>query len=58
MLTAKPKVFETLKQDGKVLGLPTTIFIAKDGCEIGSMAGPSEWDSADRLALVSATKGE
>ncbi len=46
-------IFETLKQDGKVLGLPTTILVGKDGCDIGTMAGPARWDSADALALFS-----
>jgi thiol-disulfide isomerase/thioredoxin len=49
-------IFETLKQDGKVLGLPTTILIAKDGCNIGTMAGPAKWDSPDALALISAER--
>lgn len=52
----KADVFETLKQDGKVLGLPTTILIGKDGCAVGTLAGPAEWDSADGLALLSAAK--
>lgn len=49
-------IFETLKQDGKVLGLPTTILVGKDGCDIGTMAGPAKWDSADALALIGAEK--
>jgi thiol-disulfide isomerase/thioredoxin len=49
-------IFETLKEDGKVLGLPTTILVAKDGCDIGTMAGPAKWDSADALALIGAEK--
>lgn len=47
-------VFQVLKQDGKVLGLPTTILVGKDGCDIGTMAGPAQWDSQDALALFSA----
>jgi thiol-disulfide isomerase/thioredoxin len=47
-------IFETLKADGKVLGLPTTILVAKDGCAIGTMAGPAKWDSPDALALIGA----
>jgi thiol-disulfide isomerase/thioredoxin len=47
-------IFETLKQDGKVLGLPTTILVAKDGCDIGTMAGGAKWDSTDALALIGA----
>jgi thiol-disulfide isomerase/thioredoxin len=46
-------VFQVLKQDGKVLGLPTTILVGKDGCDIGTMAGPAQWDSPDALALFS-----
>jgi thiol-disulfide isomerase/thioredoxin len=46
-------VFQVLKQDGKVLGLPTTILVGKDGCDIGIMAGPAQWDSQDALALFS-----
>jgi len=32
-------VFQRLKQAGKVVGLPTTILVGKDGCEIGTLAG-------------------
>ncbi len=46
-------VFQVLKQDGKVFGLPTTILVGKDGCDIGTMAGPAQWDSQDALALFS-----
>jgi thiol-disulfide isomerase/thioredoxin len=46
-------IFETLKEDSKVLGLPTTILVGKDGCDIGTMAGPAEWDSPEALALFS-----
>ena len=49
--------FQTLKQAGKVIGLPTTILIGKDGCEIGTMAGPAQWDSPDALALLDAIQG-
>ncbi|MGB2729752.1 MAG: TlpA disulfide reductase family protein [Methylovirgula sp.] len=46
-------IFEVLKENGKVLGLPTTILVGKDGCNIGTMAGPAVWDSPDALALFS-----
>jgi thiol-disulfide isomerase/thioredoxin len=49
--------FQTLKQAGKVIGLPTTILIGKDGCEIGTMAGPAQWDSQDALTLLDALQG-
>jgi thiol-disulfide isomerase/thioredoxin len=51
------ETFQALKQAGKVLGLPTTILVGPDGCEIGTMAGPAQWDSRDALALVEAARG-
>jgi thiol-disulfide isomerase/thioredoxin len=49
--------FQALKQEGKLIGLPTTILIGKDGCEIGTMAGPAQWDSPEALALIDAIEG-
>lgn len=48
------QVFETLKEAGKAFGMPTTLIIGPNGCEIGTMAGPAEWASADGVKLVSA----
>lgn len=48
----KADVFQTLRQAGKVTGLPTTILIDGNGCELGIMAGPAEWDGPDALALL------
>ena len=41
-----------MKQSGKALGLPTTLLIGADGCQIGLMNGPAAWDSADAKALI------
>ncbi len=49
-------VFQVLRTQDKALGLPTTILIDRNGCEIGSMAGPAAWDSADAQALLTAAK--
>ena len=49
--------FETLRRDGKALGLPVTLIIDKDGCEVGAVAGGVKWDSAEAQALVGALKG-
>ena len=38
----------------KIVGMPTTILIDKEGREIGRLAGPAEWDSADAKALITA----
>jgi thiol-disulfide isomerase/thioredoxin len=51
------KVFQDLKLAGKVFGMPTTLIVDRSGCEIGEMAGPAEWASADGVRLVSAAVG-
>jgi len=49
--------FEALRLSGKALGLPTSLLIDKDGCEIGVVAGPADWDKPDAVAAVAALKG-
>lgn len=49
--------FEALKVAGKALGLPTSLLIDKEGCEIGVMAGPAAWNSPDAEAAISALLG-
>lgn len=49
----KAAVFQQLKQDGQVMGLPTTFLVDPSGCQIGLMSGPAAWDSADGKALIS-----
>jgi len=53
----KAEIVQSLKQVGKVLGLPTTMLVGKDGCELGTLAGSAQWDSQDALALLAATQG-
>ena len=50
-------VFESLRKAGKALGLPVTLVIDKNGCEVGSVEGGVKWDSAQAEALVQALKG-
>jgi thiol-disulfide isomerase/thioredoxin len=38
----------------KLIGMPTTILINKDGLEVGRLAGPAEWDSDEAKKLVQA----
>ena len=45
---------EDLKEAGKAFGMPTTVILDRNGCEIGTMAGPAEWASDDGVKLVSA----
>ena len=49
--------FETLRLAGKALGLPTTLLIDAEGCELGVVAGPIDWDSPDARNVVAALKG-
>ncbi len=48
------KVFQDLKEIGKAFGMPTTILINPQGCEIATLAGPAEWASDDAITLVRA----
>ena len=50
-------IFLQLKRSEKVLGLPTTVLVGKDGCEIGTMAGPAQWDSPDAQNLIKQVNG-
>lgn len=43
-----------LRSFGRARGLPSTMLVDGEGCEIGSMYGPAEWDSTDALALIRA----
>jgi thiol-disulfide isomerase/thioredoxin len=47
-------VFQKLKAAGRAPGLPSTILIDRDGCELGFMPGPAEWAGEDALALLRA----
>jgi hypothetical protein len=52
------KVFQELKSIGRAFGMPTTILIDPQGCEIGTIAGPAEWASDDAVKLVQAALGK
>jgi thiol-disulfide isomerase/thioredoxin len=48
------KVFQDLKLAGRVFGMPTTFIVDRQGCELGSLAGPADWASEDALMLLKA----
>jgi thiol-disulfide isomerase/thioredoxin len=50
----KARVFQELKAIGRAIGMPTSVLIDANGCEIGTMAGPAEWASDDGVALIKA----
>ena len=48
------KVFQDLKAIGRALGMPTSILVNPQGCEIATIAGPADWASEDAIKLVTA----
>jgi len=48
------KTFQDLKAVGRAFGMPTTLLIDPQGCEIGTIAGPAEWASDDAVRLIEA----
>ena len=50
----KAKVFQDLKAIGRALGMPTSVLVDSEGCEIATIAGPAEWDSEDAIKLIKA----
>jgi thiol-disulfide isomerase/thioredoxin len=50
----KAKVFQDLKSMGRALGMPTSVLVDGQGCEIATIAGPAEWASDDALKLIAA----
>jgi thiol-disulfide isomerase/thioredoxin len=50
----KAKVFQDLKAIGRALGMPTSVLVDGQGCEIATIAGPAEWDSDDAIKLIAA----
>jgi len=50
----KAKVFQDLKGVGRALGMPTSVLVDGQGCEIATIAGPAEWASDDAVKLIKA----
>ena len=50
----KAKVFQDLKAVSRALGMPTSVLVDSEGCEIATIAGPAEWDSEDAVKLITA----
>lgn len=48
------KVFQQLRAVDRARGMPTTLLIDGEGCELGTLHGPADWASADAKALVKA----
>jgi len=52
------KTFQDLKEIGRAFGMPTTLLVDPQGCELGTIAGPAEWASDDAIKLVRAALGK
>jgi thiol-disulfide isomerase/thioredoxin len=51
------KVFQDLKLADRAFGMPTTLLVDANGCEVGTLAGPAEWASDDAVKLIGALVG-
>ena len=50
-------IFEALKTRSLALGLPVTLLLDRDGCRLGHINGPAEWDSEEGKRLIEAAIG-
>ena len=48
------EIFESLKRRGLAVGLPVTVLLDRNGCSLGHINGPAEWDSEDGRKLIEA----
>jgi len=44
--------FNVLKTMGVALGLPATLLLDRNGCELAVLAGPAEWDTPDGHGVI------
>ncbi|HWT31697.1 MAG TPA: TlpA disulfide reductase family protein [Propylenella sp.] len=51
------EIFEELKKRSLALGLPVTLLLDRNGCRLGHMNGPAEWDSEEGKRLIEAAIG-
>jgi thiol-disulfide isomerase/thioredoxin len=51
------KIFQQLRAADRAVGMPTTLVIDPEGCELGYLAGPAEWASEDAIKLMRAALG-
>ena len=51
------RIFQQLRAVDRAVGMPTTLIIDPEGCELGYLAGPAEWSSDDALKLMRAALG-
>ncbi|WP_332700762.1 TlpA disulfide reductase family protein [Devosia sp.] len=49
--------FDRLKQQAVAVGLPATLVLDENGCELGVLQGPAEWNTPDGEAVIAALLG-
>ncbi|MBD8067069.1 redoxin domain-containing protein [Devosia sp. PTR5] len=49
--------FDRLKREAVAVGLPATLLLDPDGCELAVLQGPAEWQTEDGKAVVKALIG-
>lgn len=47
-------VFQSLRKAHKVEGMPVSLIVDREGCELAILQGPAEWSSDDAKALIRA----
>jgi hypothetical protein len=50
-------LFKGLQQMGVITGLPGTVLLDENGCELASLPGPAEWNTADGENVIKALLG-
>lgn len=48
------QIFKALQGVGLARGMPATLVVDRDGCELGTMNGPAEWDQPQAQTLIRA----
>lgn len=51
------RIFQQLRAVDRAVGMPTTLLIDRDGCELAYLAGPAEWASDEAKAFIRAALG-
>ena len=52
------RIFQVLKEKGRAFGMPTTLLVDKNGCEVATLAGPAEWASDDAIKFIQTALGK
>jgi hypothetical protein len=46
------EAFDRLKQEAVAVGLPATLLLDENGCELAVLQGPAAWDSEDGMRVI------